>query len=376
LAVYGEVYAIVSCGIKLRLVRGLDCNLIWKLFYLLVFLVWAIREINLNETSRIHRGAGCGSRFSLYSNSKLAQQSPVPVVGFLSSRSPAESTGVASAFRQGLGEAGFVAGQNVAIDYRWAEGNYDRLPALATELVGLRVAAILAAGGSPSALAAKKATSKIPIIFSAVDDPIGVGLVESLSRPGGNVTGMSVFASALVAKRLGLLHELVPSAKTIAYLTNSSIRTTQLEVQSAQEAAKALGVDLQVLSASNDQEIEAAFAGLTELKAGAIVVAGEPFLDSRRAKVVALAAKHAVPASYGWRENVELGGLLSYGSVLKDSYRNAGIYCGRILKGEKPADLPVMQPTKFELTINLKTAKALGLTVPAAILTGADEVIE
>jgi putative tryptophan/tyrosine transport system substrate-binding protein len=320
-------------------------------------------------------GAAAGFPFILTQSSR-AQQSPVPVVGFLSSRSPAESTGVASAFRQGLGEAGFVAGQNVAIDYRWAEGNYDRLPALATELVGLRVAAILAAGGSPSALAAKKATSKIPIIFSAVDDPIGVGLVESLSRPGGNVTGMSVFASALVAKRLGLLHELVPSAKTIAYLTNSSIRTTQLEVQSAQEAAKALGVDLQVLSASNDQEIEAAFAGLTELKAGAIVVAGEPFLDSRRAKVVALAAKHAVPASYGWRENVELGGLLSYGSVLKDSYRNAGIYCGRILKGEKPADLPVMQPTKFELTINLKTAKALGLTVPAAILTGADEVIE
>ena len=320
-------------------------------------------------------GAAAGSPFILTQSSR-AQQSPVPVVGFLSSRSPAESTGVASAFRQGLGEAGFVAGQNVAIDYRWAEGNYDRLPALATELVGLRVAAILAAGGSPSALAAKKATSKIPIIFSAVDDPVGVGLVESLSRPGGNVTGMSVFASALVAKRLGLLHELVPSAKTIAYLTNSSIRTTQLEVQSAQEAAKALGVDLQVLSASNDQEIEAAFAGLTELKAGAIVVAGEPFLDSRRAKVVALAAKHAVPASYGWRENVELGGLLSYGSVLKDSYRNAGIYCGRILKGEKPADLPVMQPTKFELTINLKTAKALGLTVPAAILTGADEVIE
>jgi ABC-type uncharacterized transport system substrate-binding protein len=320
-------------------------------------------------------GAAAGSPFILTQSSR-AQQSPVPVIGFLSSRSPAESTGVASAFRQGLGEAGFVAGQNVAIDYRWAEGNYDRLPALATELVGLRVAAILAAGGSPSALAAKKATSKIPIIFFAVDDPIGVGLVESLSRPGGNVTGMSVFASALVAKRLGLLPELVPSAKTIAYLTNSSIRTTRLEVQSAQEAAKALGVDLQVLSASNDQEIEAAFAGLAELKAGAIVVAGEPFLDSRRAKVVALAAKHAVPASYGWRENVELGGLLSYGSVLKDSYRNAGIYCGRILKGEKPADLPVMQPTKFELTINLKTAKALGLTVPAAILTGADEVIE
>jgi putative tryptophan/tyrosine transport system substrate-binding protein len=320
-------------------------------------------------------GAAAGSSL-LALHALRAQPSALPVIGFLSSRSPAESTGVVSAFRQGLGEAGFVAGQNVAIDYRWAEGNYERLPALAAELVGLRVAAILAAGGSPSALAAKNATSKIPIVFSAVDDPIGVGLVESLSRPGGNVTGMSVFASTLVAKRLELLHELVPSAKIIAYLTNPSIKSTRLEVQSAQEAAKALGVDLQVLSASNDQEIEAAFAGLAQLKAGAIVIAGEPFLDSRRATVVALAAKHVIPTSYGWRENVEMGGLLSYGSVLKDSYRNAGIYCGRILKGEKPADLPVMQPTKFELAINLKTAKALGLTVPPAILTGADEVIE
>jgi putative ABC transport system substrate-binding protein len=320
-------------------------------------------------------GAAAGSPF-IVTQSSRAQPSPLPVIGFLSSRSPAESTGVVSAFRQGLGEAGFVAGQNVAIDYRWAEGNYERLPALAAELVGLRVAAILAAGGSPSALAAKKATSKIPIVFSAVDDPIGVGLVESLSRPGGNVTGMSVFNSTLVAKRLELLHELVPTAKTIAYLTNPSIPSSRLEVQAAQEAAKALGIDLQVLSASNDQEIEAAFAQQKELKAGAIVVAGEPFLDSRRAMVVELATRHSVPASYGFRENVELGGLLSYGSVLKDSYRTAGIYCGRILKGEKPADLPVMQPTKFELTINLKTAKALGLTVPAAILTGADEVIE
>jgi len=305
-----------------------------------------------------------------------ARPSPVPVIGFLSSRSPAESAGVAAGFRQGLGEAGFVVGQNVAIQYRWAEGNYERLPSLAAELVDLRVAAILAAGGSPSAFAAKKATSKIPIVFSAVDDPVGLGLVDSLSRPGGNVTGMSVFMSSLVAKRLELLHELVPSAKIIAYLTNPLIQSTRLEVRAAQEAANALGIDLKVLTASNDQEIEAAFAGLTELRAGAIVVAGEPFLDSRRATVVELAAKHAVPASYGWRENVEMGGLLSYGSVLKDSYRNAGIYCGRILKGEKPADLPVMQPTKFELTINLKTARALGLAVPPAILTGADEVIE
>jgi putative ABC transport system substrate-binding protein len=304
-----------------------------------------------------------------------AQQSPIPVIGFLSSRSPAESAGVASAFRQGLGEAGFVVGQNVAIEYRWAEGNYERLPALAAELVGLRVAAILAAGGPPSALAAKKATSKIPIVFSAADDPVGLGLVESLSRPGGNITGMSVFNSTLVAKRLELLHELVPSAKTIAYLTNPTNPSARLEIGVAQEAAKALGINLQVLNASNDQEIEAAFEQ-KELKAGAIVVAGEPFLDSRRAMVVELAARRSVPASYGFRENVELGGLLSYGSVLKDSYRNAGIYCGRILKGERPADLPVMQPTKFELTINLKTAKALGLTVPPAILTGADEVME
>jgi len=305
-----------------------------------------------------------------------AQQSAMPVVGFLSSRSPAESAGVASAFRQGLGETGFVVGQNVAIEYRWAEGNYERLPALAAELVALRVAAILAAGGSPSAFAAKKATSKIPIVFSAADDPVGLGLVESLSRPGGNVTGMSLFNSTLVAKRVELLHELVPSAKTIAYLTNPSVPSARLEISGAQEAAKALGIELRVLSASNDQEIEAAFARLTELNAGAIVVAGEPFLDSRRAAVVELAARRAIPASYGFRENVEMGGLLSYGSVLRDSYRNSGIYCGRILKGEKPADLPVMQPTKFELTINLKTAKALGLTVPAALLTAADEVIE
>ena len=305
-----------------------------------------------------------------------AQQPAMPVVGYLSSRSPGESAAVVSAFRQGLGESGYVVGQNVAIEYRWAEGHYDRLPALAAELVGMRVAVILAAGGPPSALAAKKATSKIPIVFSAADDPVGLGLVESLGRPGGNITGMSVFNATLVAKRLELLHELVPSVKIVAYLANPANPSAQLEVRAAQEAANTLGINLQVLNASNDQEVETAFARLAELKAGAVIVAAEPYFDSRRAAIVELAARRAVPASYGWRENVAMGGLLSYGSVLKDSYRNSGIYCGRILKGEKPADLPVVQPTKFEMTINLKTAKALGLTVPPALLTGADEVIE
>jgi putative tryptophan/tyrosine transport system substrate-binding protein len=318
--------------------------------------------------------AGMGAT-ALWPLAARAQQ-PMPVVGYLSSRSPGESETVVAAFRQGLGEAGYVAGQNVAIDYRWAEGRYDRLPALAAELVGLKVSVILAAGGPPSALAAKKATSTIPIIFSASDDPVGLGLVESLSRPGGNITGMSVFNATLGAKRLGLLHEVVPSATTIAYLTNPANPSAHLEVSAVQEAAKTFGIDLQVLNASNDEEVAAAFARLAELKAGAIIVAGEPYFDSRRAAIVGLAARYAVPASYGWRENVAIGGLLSYGTSVNDSYRNSGIYCGRILKGEKPADLPVMQPTKFEMTINLKTAKTLGLTIPPALLTGADEVIE
>jgi putative ABC transport system substrate-binding protein len=242
--------------------------------------------------------------------------------------------------------------------------------------VGLKVTAILAAGGPPSALAAKGATSTIPVIFSAADDPVGLGLVASLGRPGGNVTGMSVFNSALVAKRLAILHELVPAAATIAHLTNPANPSASFEVKTVQEAAQTSGIDLQILNASNDQEVDAAFARLAELHIGAIMVAAEPYFDSRRAAIVALAARYAIPASYGWRENVALGGLVSYGTILADSYRNAGGYCGRVLKGEKPADLPVMQPTKFEMTINLKTARTLGLTVPAALLTGADEVIE
>jgi len=305
-----------------------------------------------------------------------AQQAAVPVVGYLSSRSPGESAAVAAAFRKGLGEAGFTVGQNVAIEYRWADGHYDRLPALAAELVNLKVAAILAAGGPPSALAAKRATSTIPVVFSAADDPVGLGLVASLSRPGGNVTGMSLFNSDLGAKRLALLHELVPSAGVVAYLTNPANPSVKLEVKAVQEAAKTFGLDLLIIDASTDQEIERAFARLTEQHIGAVIVAGEPFFDSRRAAIVELAAKNAIPASYSWRENVALGGLLSYGTTISESYRNSGIYCGRILRGEKPADLPVMQPTKFEMAINLKTARTLGLNVPPTLLTAADEVIE
>jgi len=303
-------------------------------------------------------------------------QQAMPTIGFLSSRSPGESEDVVTAFRKGLAESGYVVGQNVAIEYRWAEGQYNRLPALAVDLVGMRVAAILAAGGPPSALAAKKATTSIPIVFSAADDPVRLGLVESLSRPGGNITGMSLFNATLSAKRLSLLHEFVPAAHTIAYLTNPANPSMRLEVNAVQEAAKANAIEVKVFNATNDQEIEVAFADLSTQHIGAVMVAGEPFFDSKRAFIVGLAARHAIPASYSWRQNVALGGLLSYGTSITDSYRDAGVYCGRILKGERPADLPVMQPTKFALTINLKTAKSLGLNVPPTLLTGADEVIE
>ena len=318
--------------------------------------------------------AGLGA-VSAWPLTARAQPQALPVIGFLSSRSPGESEAVVAAFRGGLSDTGYVVGQNVAIEHRWAEGNYERLPALAAELVGLRVAVILSAGGPPAALAAKRATTTIPVVFSAADDPVGLGLVESLSRPGGNVTGMGLFNSALSAKRLGLLHELVPSAK-LAYLVNPANPSAQSEVRDAQNAAMALGVELHIVKASTDQELEAAFESLVRLGIGGVVVAGEPFFDSRRAAIVGLAAKYAIPASYGWRENVTLGGLLSYGTSITDSYRASGVYCGRILKGERPADLPVMQPTKFHLAINLKTAKSLGLSIPPALLTGSDEVIE
>jgi putative ABC transport system substrate-binding protein len=305
-----------------------------------------------------------------------AQQPAMPVIGFLSSRSPGESAGVIAAFRRGLDETGFIEGRNLAIAFRWAEGRYDRLPALAAELIELRVAALLAAGGPPAALAAKAATATIPIIFSAANDPIALGLVASLNRPGGNVTGMAMFTSGLGAKNVGLLRELMPAAAAIAYLVNSSNPSAEIYAQEAVAAARALGVAVPVLNASTDHELDEAFASLARLGAGGLVVPGEPFFDSQRDRIVALAGRYAVAAIYNFREYVMAGGLMSYGTSLPDSYRRAGIYVGRVLKGEKPSDLPVMQPTKFELVLNLRTAKALGLEVPAKLLALADEVIE
>jgi len=320
--------------------------------------------------------AGLGGTAAAWPLAARAQQPAIPVIGFLSSRSPGESGGLVAAFQQGLREAGFVEGQNLAIAFRWAEGHYDRLPVLAVELVDLRVAVLLAAGGSPSALAAKAATSTIPIVFSAVTVPVRLGLVASLNRPGGNVTGIGMFGSELWAKSAELLKELVPTMAVTAYLMNPSTPSAEIYAQAAVAAASAQGLEVHVLNASTEQELDEAFAALIKLGAGGLMVPNEPFIDSQRHRIVALAARYAIPAIYGVREYVVAGGLLSYGASIPDSYRQAGIYVGRILKGEKPADLPVQRPTKFDLVINLKTAMALGLTVPQTLLVAADEVIE
>ena len=302
-----------------------------------------------------------------------AQQKAMPVIGFL-------GTGSANAlllapFRQGLSETGYAVGQNVAIEYGWAEGQYNRLPTLAADLVGRKVDVIATLGGTPSALAAKTATSTIPIVFSS-GDPVEQGLVASLARPGGNLTGFSIMNTELMPKRVELLSELVPQAKVIALLVNPNNPNTQGIVREVQEAARVKGLQLQILEAATESEIDTAFASLVQLHAGGLVVAADPVLFARREQLLALASRHAVPAIYDWREFVATGGLISYGSSLTAIWRQVGIYAGRILKGAKPADLPVQQPTTFELVVNLNTAKALGLTVPPSILARADEVIE
>jgi putative tryptophan/tyrosine transport system substrate-binding protein len=303
-----------------------------------------------------------------------AQQKAMPVIGVLSPASGPFSMMV-TAFRQGLSEAGYVEGKNLVIEYRFAEGHYDRLPALAADLVGRKVDLIIA-NSPPAALAAKSATSTIPIVFRGGTDPVGDGLVASLARPGGNLTGVSFVPDELTAKRLELLSELVPRARVIALLVNPNNENADRIIRDVQEAARTKGLQLHVLKASSESEINSAFASLVQLHVDALVVAGDPFLSSRREQLVALASRHAVPSIYTWREFAEAGGLISYGASLTSAFRLVGIYAGKILKGAKPADLPIEQPTKFELVINLKTATALGLTVPQSLLQRADEVIE
>jgi putative ABC transport system substrate-binding protein len=303
-----------------------------------------------------------------------AQQKAMPVIGHLSSESPGPDAPFVAAFHQGLIETGYVEGQNVAIEYRWAEGRYDRLPGLAADLVGRKVD-VIQPGGTPSALAAKSATSTIPVVF-IVGDAVAAGLVPSLARPGGNLTGVSLLTFELMAKRLELLSELVPQASVIALLVNANSAMAERIMRDVQEAARAKGVQLHILKAGTEDEIDAAFATLVQLHAGALLVGTDPFFNSRREQLAALASRHAVPAIYEWREFAEAGGLISYGPSLPAANRQVGIYVGRILNGAKPADLPVQQPTTFELVVNLNTAKALGLTVPPLILARADEVIE
>jgi putative ABC transport system substrate-binding protein len=303
-----------------------------------------------------------------------AQQPALPVIGLLTGNLAATFPDM-PAFREGLKEAGYIEGRNVAIEYRWAEGHYDQLPALTIDLVARRVAVIFTPDNT-AAQVAKPASTTIPVVFAIGGDPVKLGLVASLNRPGGNITGASFLTTALMAKKLELLHEVAPSTTTIALLVNPANSNAEPNTIEAQEAARALGLQLHVLKARNEREIDIAFATLVQRHAGALVVDGDPLFTGLNSQIVALAARHAVPAIYGNADNVVAGGLMSYGASAADARRLAGVYVGRILKGEKPADLPVQQSTKVELVINLKTAKTLGLTVPNSLLTRADEVIE
>jgi putative tryptophan/tyrosine transport system substrate-binding protein len=305
-----------------------------------------------------------------------AQQVAMPVIGYLSSRSPDDTTHLLAGFRQGLADGGFIERQNVTIEYRWALGQYDHLPELATELARLPVLVVAATGGEPAALAAKAATSTIPIVFATGSDPVKVGLVASYNRPGGNATGINFQTVDMEAKRLGLLHELMPQANTVAFLYNPKFVAAEGQLRDVQEAARTLGLQINILHASTENEINAAFRAMVQQRTAALILAADPFFDTRRSQLVILAAYNALPAIYQFREFAATGGLMSYGIDAVDAYRQVGIYTARILKGARPADLPVLQPTKFELVINLKVAKALGLEIPPMLLARADEVIE
>jgi len=305
-----------------------------------------------------------------------AQQPAMPVIGFLSGTSSKGYAPYLAAFREGLREGGFVEGQNVTIEYRWADDHYERLPELAADLVTRRVALIAAAGGSPAALAAKSATTTIPIVFQIGVDPVKAGLVSSLNQPGGNITGFANLALEVGPKRLELLHRLVPNATNIAVLVNPARSNVEAETKDMQSAANKLGLQLNVLYASTERDFDKVFATSVQLRAGGVVISGDPFFNTRSEELAAMAIHYMVPAIYQFHEFAAAGGLVSYGSSIKNTHREAGIYTARILKGEKPADLPVQEPSKVELIINLKTAKTLGLEIPPSILTSADEVIE
>jgi ABC-type uncharacterized transport system substrate-binding protein len=306
-----------------------------------------------------------------------AQQQAMPVVGFLNAVSREGFAERIAAVRQGLKEAGYVEGENVTIEYRWAENQLDRLPALAADLVRKRVAVILATGGTAPAIAAKAATSTIPIVFTIPEDPVQLGLVASLSKPGGNLTGVNLFVGELVAKRLELLRELVPAMSRVAVFVNPANSTrAESQVREVESAGHAMGLRIQIFNAGTGWEINAAFATLARERPDALFVSPDPYFVVRRVQIATLAARHAIPTSFSVREAVEAGGLVSYGTNIVDTYRQAGVYTGRILKGAKPAELPVVQSSKFELVINVQTALMLGLTVPPSLLATADEVIE
>jgi putative tryptophan/tyrosine transport system substrate-binding protein len=305
-----------------------------------------------------------------------AQQPAMPVIGFMSARSPEDSTHLLAAFRRGLAEGGYVEGQNLSIEFRWARGQYDLLPAMAAELVNRRVLVLTTAGGEPSALAAKRATSTIPIVFGVGGDPVSEGLVESFNRPGGNATGDTLYTNLMEQKRLGLLRELVPGVPLIGVLLNPTFAPGSRQLQQVEEAARSINQRIVVVNASADRELEAAFAALESERVDALLLTADPYFDTQRERIVAFAQRQRLPAIYQFREYAVAGGLLSYGVSITDAYRQRGVYTARILKGAKPADLPVLQPTKFELVINLKTAKALGVKISDNLLSLADEVIE
>jgi len=305
-----------------------------------------------------------------------AQQPAIPVMGYLQSGAPGPSASYLDALRRGLSETGYIEGQNLKIEYRWAEGRYDRLPALATDLVRRNVEVIATGGGPPAALAAKNLTSTIPIVFVVGTDPVELGPVASLARPGGNLTGAAMLVTELNAKRLELLSRLVPQARMIALLVNPDYSGAEKMMRETQEAALATGVQLRIVKARTEGEIDAAFAALVQLHTDALIVGNDTFFEGRREQLVEMAARHAIPTIYGWRAFAAVGGLISYGPSIASAYHQAGTYVGRILAGAKPADLPVQQPTKFELVINLKTAKALSLQIPDKLLALADEGIE